>query len=99
MTDGYGSDTLGSTLGLEPFWPLCVRARDMVEFDRRATDTRHKQGGTMESSVDEAIAATPATPAGRQAAWYLARIQARGAGASLADLDRYAPAMVERMRR
>jgi predicted N-acetyltransferase YhbS len=53
----------------------------------------------MRSAVEEAIAAAPATPAGRQAAWYLTRIHARGEGASLADLDHYAPAMIDRMRR
>jgi hypothetical protein len=53
----------------------------------------------MGSALQEAIAAAPASPAGRQAAWYLMRIQTRGAEASLADLDRYTPAMIERMRR
>jgi len=53
----------------------------------------------MGSPVEEAIEAAPATPAGRAAAWCLMRIHSRGEGASLADLDRFAPAAVERMRR
>jgi hypothetical protein len=53
----------------------------------------------MGNAVEEAIAAAPATPAGRQAAWHLMAIHRRGAGNSLADLTRYTSTMVERMRR
>jgi hypothetical protein len=48
----------------------------------------------QEATADEAIAAAleraPATPAGRQAAWYLARVHSLGDGASLADRARFA---------
>ncbi|MHB8528949.1 MAG: hypothetical protein ACYC8V_05470, partial [Caulobacteraceae bacterium] len=36
----------------------------------------------------------PATAAGRQGAWFLARLHSRGDGASLADAERYAPTFV-----
>jgi hypothetical protein len=39
----------------------------------------------------EALAQAPATPAGRQAAWWLASLQAQGQGSSLADKARFAP--------
>ncbi|HLZ83898.1 MAG TPA: hypothetical protein VKQ54_10065, partial [Caulobacteraceae bacterium] len=53
----------------------------------------------MSYPVEEAIEGAPATPAGRQAAWVLARVHAAGAGASLADLDRFTPEMAARWRR
>ena len=49
--------------------------------------------------MEEAIDAAPAMPAGRQAAWVLRRVHTAGEGGSLADLDRFTPAMVERWRR
>jgi hypothetical protein len=53
----------------------------------------------MNGRVEEEIDAAPATPAGRQAAWVLGRVHAGGEGASLADLDRFTPALVARWRR
>ncbi|HEV2365651.1 MAG TPA: hypothetical protein VGS12_15785 [Caulobacteraceae bacterium] len=49
------------------------------------------------NDIEAALAAAPATPAGRQAAWYLSRILAAGAGAGVADFDRYVPALAERL--
>jgi len=43
--------------------------------------------------IVQALAQAPATPAGRQAAWYLGRLHALGEGVSLADHARYAPTM------
>jgi len=53
----------------------------------------------MNGPVEEAIEGAPATPAGRQAAWVLGRVHTGGEGASLADLDRFTPAMAVRWRR
>lgn len=47
----------------------------------------------MSDAVTQALEGAPATPAGRQAAWYLTRLQSRGEGASLADQEHYAPTM------
>lgn len=52
----------------------------------------------MSGPVEEAIEGAPATPAGRQAAWVLGRVHTAGEGASLADLDRFVPALVARWR-
>lgn len=43
-----------------------------------------------DDAIAQALEQAPATPAGRQAAWYLARVQALGEGASLADKTRFA---------
>ena len=53
----------------------------------------------MTGLVEEAIEGAPATPAGRQAAWVLGRVHAGGEGASLADLERFTPALAARWRR
>ena len=53
----------------------------------------------MTDPVEGAIEAAPATPAGRQAAWMLGRVHTAGEGASLADLDRFTPALAARWRR
>ncbi|HEY5072851.1 MAG TPA: hypothetical protein VII63_12565 [Caulobacteraceae bacterium] len=45
--------------------------------------------------IEEAIGKAPATPAGRQAGWMLARIHRRGEGASAEDWARYVPALAE----
>ena len=47
----------------------------------------------MSDPVLEALETAPATPAGRQAAWYLRRLHSLGDGAGLADQDHYAPTM------
>lgn len=52
----------------------------------------------MADDVPQAIGQAPATPAGRQAAWCLARIHGRGEGAGAADFDRYTPELAERIR-
>ena len=52
----------------------------------------------MANDVEAAIAASPDTPAGRQAAWWLTRIHRQGEGAGLADLQRYAPELVATFR-
>jgi hypothetical protein len=45
--------------------------------------------------IAQALEQAPATPAGAQAAWYLARLHALGEGAGLADQARYAPSLPE----
>ena len=47
----------------------------------------------MADPVLHALESAPATPAGRQAAWYLARLHSLGDGATLADQAHYAPTM------
>jgi hypothetical protein len=53
----------------------------------------------MADPIAEALAQAPATPAGRQAAWYLARVHALGEGATLADLERYGPTLPDVFRK
>ncbi|WP_293680924.1 hypothetical protein, partial [uncultured Phenylobacterium sp.] len=43
----------------------------------------------MADTIAQVLAQAPATPAGRQAAWYLARLHSAGEGATLADTERY----------
>ena len=52
----------------------------------------------MIDPIVQALAQAPATPAGRQAAWYLARLHRLGAGAALADQDHYAPVLAANFR-
>jgi len=52
----------------------------------------------MIDAVAESLRDAPATPAGRQATWWLTRIHQSGEGASLADLARYTPDLAARFR-
>ncbi|HEY2049752.1 MAG TPA: hypothetical protein VGH03_10435, partial [Caulobacteraceae bacterium] len=52
----------------------------------------------MVDDVEAAIAASPDTPAGRQAVWWLTRVHRQGDGAGLSDLQRYAPELAARFR-
>jgi hypothetical protein len=52
----------------------------------------------MADDVEAAIAASPDTPAGRQAGWWLTNLHRQGEGASLADFQRYAPELAARFR-
>lgn len=47
----------------------------------------------MTDKVQKALDDPPATPAGRQAAWFLSRLHARGEGATPADFERYSPTL------
>src|SRR5689334_9531070 len=47
----------------------------------------------MADPMDEALEGAPATPAGRQAAWYLRRVQAAGAAGERADRARVGPTL------
>ena len=51
------------------------------------------------SARDEVLAGLPETSAGRQLAWMIGLIANAGAGARLSDMDRYAPALRERLGR
>jgi hypothetical protein len=46
--------------------------------------------------VQDALDDPPATPAGRQAAWFLSRLHGQGEGATLADFERYSPTLAGR---
>jgi hypothetical protein len=52
----------------------------------------------MADAVEEMIATAPATPAGRQAAWWLTTLHRQGEGAGLVDIERYAPERAAQMR-
>ncbi len=47
----------------------------------------------MADPVEDALRSAPATPAGRQAAWYLRRVQDLGAGATLGDRAHFGPTL------
>jgi flavin reductase (DIM6/NTAB) family NADH-FMN oxidoreductase RutF len=71
---------------------------DKIEYRRDHADNVPNTRGRVMDAVEEAIAAAPATPAGRAAAWCLMRVHSRGEGAGLADLERYRPELAARMR-
>jgi hypothetical protein len=49
----------------------------------------------MSDTIAIALKQAPATPAGRQAAWYLGRLHAQGQGASLSDKAHFGPTLPE----
>lgn len=51
----------------------------------------------MSNKAKALLSPLPDSPAGRQLAWWLTLLVDAGEGASLADLDRYAPAMLARL--
>jgi hypothetical protein len=52
----------------------------------------------MTDPIAKTLASTPATPVGRQAAWYLERLHSLGSGATLADTARYGPTLPDGFR-
>jgi hypothetical protein len=52
----------------------------------------------MVDAIAEALEQAPDTPAGRQAAWYLARLHGLGEGASLTDTQRFGPTLPDPFR-
>jgi hypothetical protein len=52
----------------------------------------------MADPIAYALEQAPATPAGRQAAWYLARLHSFGEGAELADKARFGPSLPDAFR-
>lgn len=49
----------------------------------------------MSDPIAHALSTAPATPAGRAAAWYMARVHGLGEGGGLADQARFAPSLPE----
>jgi len=52
----------------------------------------------MPDPIAQALETAPATPAGRQAAWYLGRVHGLGEGAGLADKARFGPTLPDAFR-
>lgn len=52
----------------------------------------------MTDPIAQALESAPATPAGRQAAWYLERLHRVGEGADLADNDHFGPTLPDPFR-